>query len=104
MKTVFDVLGREHKLSDYNYFVTMTDRSLSGWGEAEGKIAKRVILCKTFREARIIEDGIKNCKNQNGKRYINICSDFPRYNAKRYKVSIDLYGDCPLYIEKSDIK
>ena len=25
MKTILDVVGREHNLSDYNYFVTMTD-------------------------------------------------------------------------------
>lgn len=104
MKNITTVLGEVKNLSEYRFFVTMTDKFLSGWGEAEGKIAKRVILCKTWREARIIEDGIKNCKNQNDMRYVNICTDFPRYNAKRYKVSINLYGDCPLYIEKSDIK
>lgn len=104
MKTVLDVIGREHDLNDYSYFVTMTDRILSGWGGAEGKTAKRIILCKTLKEARIIQDGIKNCKNQNGMRYVNICTEFPKYNEKRYKISIDVFEDCSLYIEKSDIK
>ena len=42
-------------------------------------------------EAMIIVDGIKNCKNQNGMRYVNICTNFPKYNEKRYKVSIDVF-------------
>lgn len=104
MKTVLDVIGREHNLSEYSYFVTMTDKFLSGWGEAENKTAKRVVLCKTFREARIIVDGIKNCKNQNGMRYVNICTEFPKYNERRYKVSVNVFPDCTLYIEKSDIR
>lgn len=104
MKKVNDVLGREHNLSDYNYFVTMTDKFLSGWGEAANKIAKRVVLCRTWKEARIIVDGILNCKDQNGMRYINIASEFPRYNDDRYTVSVVLFDDCALYIEKSNIK
>lgn len=104
MKTVTDVIGREWNLNDFPYFVTMTDRFLSGWGCAENKTAKRIVLCKTYREAQIIVDGIKNCKNQNGMRYVKICSKFPRYNSGRYTVSIDVFSDCRLYIEKSDIK
>ena len=104
MKSVTTVLGEVKNLSEYRYFVTMTDTMLSGWGMAENKIAKRVVLCKTWREARIIEDGIKNCKNQNGMRYINIALKFPKYSEKRYTISIDKFTDCTLYIEKSDIK
>ena len=104
MKTVLDVIGREHNLNEYSYFVTMTDKFLSGWGGAENKTAKRVILCKTYREARIIVDGIKNCKDQNGMRYVNICTEFPKYNERRYKVSVNVFPDCTLYIEKSDIR
>ena len=104
MKNVTTVLGEVKKLSEYRFFVTMTDKFLSGWGEATNKIAKRVVLCKTWREARIIEDGIKNCKNRNGMRYINIAYKFPKYSEKRYTVSVDEFEDCTLYINKSDIQ
>ena len=101
---VIDVIGREHNLQDYSYFVTMTDKFLSGWGKAENKIAKRVVLCKTWREAQIIIDGISNCKNNNGMKYVNVCCKFPKYNSKNYVVSVDVFDDCLLYIERSNIK
>lgn len=104
MKNVTTVLGEIKNLSDYNYFVTMTDTMLSGWGEAENKTAKRVILCKSWREAQIIVSGLNNCKDRNGMRYINISYKFPKYSENRYTVSIDEFKDCTLYIKKSDIK
>lgn len=104
MKNVTTVLGEIKNLSDYNYFVTMTDTMLSGWGMAENKIAKRVVLCKTFREAQIIVSGLNHCKNRNGMRYINIAYKFPKYSEKHYTVSVDDFEDCTLYIKKSDIK
>lgn len=104
MKNITTVLGEIKNLSDYNYFVTMTDTMLSGWGNADGKTAKRVILCQTFREAQVIVSGLNNCKNRNGMRYINIAYKFPKYSENRYTVSIDEFKDCALYIEKSDIK
>lgn len=103
MKNVVTVLGEVKNLNEYNYYVTMTDKSLSGWGMAENKTAKRVVLCKTFREAQIIVSGLNNCKDQNGMRYINIAHKFPKYSENRYTVSIDDFKDCTLYIRKSDI-
>lgn len=104
MKNITTVLGEIKNLSDYNYFVTMTDTMLSGWGNADGKTAKRVILCQTFREAQVIVSGLNNCKNRNGMRYINIACKFPKYSEKRYTVSVDEFEKCTLYIKKSDIK
>ena len=104
MKNVTTVLGEVKNLSDYNYFVTMTDTMLSGWGRAENKTAKRVVLCKTFRDAQIIVSGLNNCKNRNGMRYINITNQFPKYSEKRYTISVNEFEDCTLYIKKSDIK
>lgn len=104
MKNVVTVLGEVKNLNEYRYFVSMTDKNLSGWGMAENKTAKRVVLCKTFREAQIIVSGLNNCKNRNGMRYINIAYKFPKYSENRYTVSIDDFKDCTLYIRKSDIK
>ena len=104
MKNVTTVLGEVKDLSEYRYFVTMTDTMLSGWGQAENKTAKRVILCQSWREAQIIVSGLNNCKNRNGMRYINIAYKFPKYSEKRYTVSVDEFEDCTLYIRKSDIK
>lgn len=104
MKTITSVLGTEVQITDNMYFVSMTDRFLSGWGHAEGKTAKRVVICDNYRQAQIIVDGIRNCRDNNGMRHINIRSRLPRYDAGRYTVSYDLYKDCTLYRERSDIK
>ena len=104
MKNVTTVLGEVKNLSEYRYFVTMTDTMLSGWGRAENKTAKRIVLCKTFRDAQIIVNGLNNCKNRDGMRYINIAFKFPKYSKKRYTVSVDEFNDCTLYIKKSYMK
>lgn len=86
--TVKTVLDEICKVSDYDYFVTMTDKFLSGWGMAEGKTAKRVYLCKTLEIAESLVNRIQNRKNT-GMKYINICSSLPNYSNKKYYVSYD---------------
>jgi len=39
------------------YYVTMTDKFMSGWGQAHGKINKMVVECDTYEEAAQIERG-----------------------------------------------
>lgn len=41
------------------YYVTMTDKFLSNWGKAAGKISKIVILCDSREEAEIVFDNGK---------------------------------------------
>ena len=36
------------------YYVTMTDKFMSGWGRAEGKINKFVVECETREKAETI--------------------------------------------------
>lgn len=36
------------------YYVSMTDKFMSGWGMAEGKLNKLVISCNTAEEANMI--------------------------------------------------
>lgn len=62
------------------YWVTMTDKALSGWGRAEGKANKFVIAVPDFEKAKIIE---RNARKRPEMKYINIRSTKPRYN-KRY--------------------
>ena len=57
------------------YFVTMTDLFFSGWGGAEGKTNKFIVVCKNWQQAQIIE---RNAKKRSEMRYINICMKKPR--------------------------
>jgi hypothetical protein len=65
------------------YYVSMTDKFLSGWGQAENKISKYVIECDTYNEAQIVYN---NALNRSEMKHINICMNKPRYNSKYYQV------------------
>jgi hypothetical protein len=58
------------------YFVTMTDKFMSGWGLAEGKINKMIVRCDTLAQADRIQ---RNAKRRGEMRRVNICVNKPRY-------------------------
>lgn len=58
------------------FWVTMTDKFMSGWGMAANKTNKLIIACYTYQQAEIIE---RNANRRNEMKYVNICSRKPRY-------------------------
>jgi hypothetical protein len=60
------------------YYVSMTDKFMSGWGGAEGKTNKFIIECETMEQAETIQ---RNARRRSEMKYINICIDKPRYGA-----------------------
>ncbi len=66
------------------YYVTMTDKFMSGWGMARGKINKLVISCNTYDEANTVRN---NADRRSEMKYVNIRTTKPYYNADRYMVS-----------------
>ena len=77
-------MQKEQKNVNPKYWVSMTDKFLSGWGMAENKINKLVIECDSYDEALIVE---ANARNRSEMKYINICSTKPNYNQKYYLTS-----------------
>jgi hypothetical protein len=65
------------------YYVTMTDKHLSGWGLARDKKNKLIFSCETLNEAQIVSD---NAENQGSMKYINICYKKPYYSSASYYV------------------
>ena len=59
-------------------YVTMTDRFMSGWGMAQNKTNKLVIVCDTYAQAYLIE---KNAKNRREMRYVNVRTTKPYYGS-----------------------
>jgi hypothetical protein len=59
------------------YYVAMTDKFMSGWGKAEGKTNKHVIVCNSYDQAKIVE---RNAKDRSEMKYVNIRSTKPHYN------------------------
>jgi len=66
------------------WYVTMTDKFMSGWGHARGKTNKFVIGCNTYTQAQTIK---RNAKRRSEMIYINITSSKPYYNPNRFLVS-----------------
>ena len=60
------------------YWVSMTDKFMSGWGKATGKTNKLVIACDTYEQAEAIE---RNARKRDEMRYVNICTAKPRYGS-----------------------
>lgn len=63
-------------MKQQKFYVTMTDRFLSGWGKAEGKTNKLIIECDTYEQAEIIE---RNANKRSEMRFVGIRNTKPRY-------------------------
>ena len=66
-------------------YVTMTDKFMTGWGMAKGKIYKLVIECENSVQAEKIADYAR--RNRDGVKYINIRYSKPNYNSNKYFTS-----------------
>jgi hypothetical protein len=74
------------------FYVTMTDKFMSGWGHAQGKTNKLIIECNTFDEAEQIE---RAARRRSEMKYVNICARRPRYGAhvlESWKTYADMTG------------
>lgn len=72
------------------YFVTMTDKFMSGWGKAEGRIAKFVVECETYEQAETIQN---NAQKRGEMKYINITTKKPYFNPRKYITTTKQYNN-----------
>lgn len=82
-------------------YVTMTDKFLSGWGMAAGKINKLIFECDTWEEAQIVEE---NAKNRSEMKDINIATKKPYYTPKKYYAQMKDKNEYPNWYEKGYFK
>lgn len=59
------------------YYVTATDKFMSGWGLAENKTNKVVVVCENWQEAREVKEALHS---RDEMKYINVRSNKPYYN------------------------
>ena len=78
-------------------YVTMTDKFMSGWGMAKGKINKLVIECENRVQAEKIADYAR--RNRNEMKYINIRYSKPSYNSNKYLTSWKVYSQMTGWIK-----
>lgn len=72
------------------YYVVMVDKFLSGWGGAEGRISKFIIVCDTYEQAIEMRN---RCENWEEMRYVNIHYKKPYYSPKKYHVAYADYAE-----------
>jgi hypothetical protein len=60
------------------FYVTMTDKYLSGWGMSENKTNKLIIECETIEQAEKVE---RAARYRDEMRYVNIRTTKPRYGS-----------------------
>jgi hypothetical protein len=72
------------------FFVTMTDKFMSGWGMAQNKINKLIIECYDEEQARTIE---RNAKSRSEMKHISIHYGKTPYYGKNYYLSYKTYDD-----------
>ena len=83
------------------YYVTMTDKFLSGWGKAKDKINKVVIQCDSLEEAKTVEE---NARSRSDMKRINIATKKPYYNKDSHLVTFRTKSDWPKWFEKGFFK
>ena len=88
-KVITTVLDEKVTLDGTEWFVTMTDKFMSGWGLAENKIAKRVIICKSHGDAETLRDRIAGNRRTH-MTYVNVTPRLPNYSVARYTTSYEL--------------
>lgn len=60
------------------YYVTATDKFMSGWGLAKGKTNKVVVICENLTEAEEVEEALHRRSEM---KYINIRCSKPCYRG-----------------------
>ena len=77
------------------YYVSMTDMFLSGWGNAEGRKSKLVVVCDNRQQAMKIVDAIRRERYTVGNemRYVHIHTTPPYLPSSRYHVEYLDYKD-----------
>ena len=60
------------------YYVTMTDKFMSGWGMAKDKTNKMIVVCDTWQQAEQIE---RAAHDRSEMKYINIRTTKPSYGS-----------------------
>lgn len=81
------------EIKNKQFYVTMTDKFMSGWGQAAGKTNKLVIGCDNYEQVRLIA---KNAKTNNSFKFVNISSRKPYYKSNVY-VSYKDFNDLSGY-------
>lgn len=84
------------------YYVSMTDKFFSGWGMAEGRIAKFVVECDTLEQAQVVK---ANAQDRPDMKNIRICFDKkPSYRTKTHQTNYKTIADVPSWFKPNHFR
>lgn len=75
-------------------YVWATDKFLSGWGHAEGKIHKQVAECPNWEEANRMLRGFEGDSSYN---YVNWGYRIPSWSSSRYTKTVRPSSEFTIY-------
>jgi hypothetical protein len=78
----------------------MTDKFMSGWGQAQGKLNKYVVRCDTLEQAECI---YKNAQMRDEMKNINYGRKLPYFSESKYKVTMKTWDQLG-YVWKTGCK
>ena len=84
-----------------NYYVSMNDTFMSGWGQAKGKIARHIYICYSKEEAEIIKD---NAKSRTDQTDIKIHASNPYFNPQSNLLMYKTVKENPNWYKKGFFK
>jgi hypothetical protein len=79
------------------YYVTMTDKFMSGWGKAKNRINKLIFECESYEEAEIVAS---NAESRSEMKNVNIRTTKPYYN-KSYLARFKSKSDAPNWFKSN---
>lgn len=80
------------------WYVTMTDKFMSGWGKARGRVNKLVFVCDSLEQALIVS---ANARARSDQKYISVTTGRrPWYSPERYMVQFKTVNDYPKWYQK----
>jgi hypothetical protein len=70
------------------FYVTMHDTFMSGWGMAKGKDNIMIVECDSLEDAELIAE---NAEKRSEMKNINIWTEVPKYNEDKVLLSVKTF-------------
>lgn len=104
MKTINNYKGETFNYSVDSWFVIVTDTFLKYCDICKGKTCKRVIICKTHKEAQRLADALLN-SSKDLFSDITATNIIPCFHPDRFHISVNRYQDynTPLWMQYTEI-
>ena len=75
------IITSQKEIPDAPFYVTTTDKFMSGWGMAKGLTNRLIFVCESLDEAETVN---KNCMNRSDQKNVRVCTAKPRLKSEGF--------------------